>query len=88
MRRWPARAAKPVHTMNSKVKSLTILSRSCIARPIRGAQVWTPTANDTAAMASPRSFQVVESTPAADSKYSDAVIALLAETCRNKQKKR
>lgn len=88
MRRWPAKAANPVHTMNSNVKSLTMLSKSCIARPSRGAQVWTPTANDTAAIASPRSFQVVESTPAADRRYSEAVIALLAETCKNKQKKR
>lgn len=37
------------------------------------------TANETDAMAKPRSFHVVESTPAAFKRYSDAVIALLAD---------
>lgn len=39
-----------------------------------------PTAKEAAAMATPRSFHVVDSTPAAKRRYEDAVMALLAET--------
>lgn len=44
------------------------------------------TANDTEAMAKPRSFHVVESTPAAFKRYSDAVIALLADVSTGKSR--
>ena len=78
--RCPERAAKPVQTMNSSVNSLTALRISCRPLPIRGATEWMPTAKAAAAMATPRSFQVVDSTPAAKRRYEDAVMALLAET--------
>ena len=63
--RCPARAANPVHTMKNKVKSFTALRISWRALPIRGATAWIPIANAAAAIATPRRFQVVESTPAA-----------------------
>ena len=78
--RCPERAAKPVQTMKSSVNSLTALIISCRPLPMRGATEWIPTAKAAAAMATPRSFHVVDSTPAAKRRYEDAVMALLAET--------
>jgi hypothetical protein len=39
-----------------------------------------PTEKAAAAMATPRNFHVVDSTPAAKRRYEDAVMALLADT--------
>lgn len=78
--RCPERAAKPVQTMNSSVKSFTALRISCKPLPMRGATECMPTAKAAAAMATLRSFHVVDSTPAAKRRYEDAVMALLAET--------
>ena len=80
--RWPPNAAKPQHTMKKRVKILTTDKRSDIHLPIRGVTAWTPHEKKAPAMATPRSFHVVDSAPAATRRYEEKVMALLADTSR------